>query len=145
MVCGWVVVVLHGAGQGCHRVGDIMPCRCAWNVGLEEVLVHGNAGARSARSGSSITSDRLGRGGVLSGARPSLVWEIDPLGQGGSGGEVTDRGAVGGVLAKRRCPQWPGRRLGGVGCLGRVTARWGQGLGASRVALIYWGSMAASG
>jgi hypothetical protein len=136
-VCGWVVVVLHGAGRGFHRVGDIVPCRCAWKVGLEEVLAHGNASARSARSGGSIASDRLGRGAVLSGARPSLVRGIDPLGQGGSGGEVTDRGAVGGVLAKRRCPQWLGRRLGGVECSGRVTARWGRGLGASRVALVY--------
>jgi hypothetical protein len=96
-VCGWVVVVLHGAGQGCHLVGDIVSCRCAWRVVLEEVLVHGNADARSACSGGSITADRLGRGGMLSGARASLVRGIDHTREDGFDGEVTSPGVVGAV------------------------------------------------
>jgi hypothetical protein len=42
IVCGGVIVVHHGAGQGWHRVGSMVPCRCASRAGLGGVLVHGN-------------------------------------------------------------------------------------------------------
>jgi hypothetical protein len=41
-VCGGVVVVHHGAGQGWRRIGSMVPCRCAQRAGLGGVLVHGN-------------------------------------------------------------------------------------------------------
>jgi hypothetical protein len=53
-------------------------------------------GALGGQSG----SIQRGRGGVHGGARACLVRGIDPLGRGGSGGEVTARSVVGGVLTK---------------------------------------------
>jgi hypothetical protein len=144
-VCGWVVVVLHGAGQGCHRVGDIVPCRCAWRVVLEEVLAHGNADARSVRSSGSIAADRLGRGGVLSGARASLVQGIDHTREEGLDGEVTSPGAVGAVWPKFGVHDGLGYGHGGVECCWHVAAGWGREEESAGVAITCWGSRAAPG
>jgi hypothetical protein len=51
-------------------------------------------------SGSQSGSIQRGRGGVHGGARASMVRGIEPLDRGGSGGEVTARSVVGGVLTK---------------------------------------------
>jgi hypothetical protein len=128
-VGGGIDTVHQGSGQGCRRVGGIVSCRCAWRVGLEKVLAHRNAGARSARSGGSVASDRLGRGGVLSGARAILVRGIDPLGQGGSGGEVMARSAVGGVLARHGVHQWQWRWRWRHGVLELCLCKMGSGFG----------------
>jgi hypothetical protein len=65
-------------------------------------------GALGGQSG----SIQRGRGGVHGGARACLVQGIDPLGRGGSGGEVTARSVVGGVLSKHGVHRWQWRRPG---------------------------------
>jgi hypothetical protein len=70
--------------------------------------------------GGSLTSGWHGRVTSYGGAKLKLPREIDPRCLGGSGGEVTERGVNGGLLALPGCPRraWrrPGRRgVAGVG------------------------------
>jgi hypothetical protein len=62
--------------------------------------VHGNGARTLGALGGSVGSSWHGWGGVLGGVRARLLRGIDPLGRGGSGGEVTSQGVVGGVLTK---------------------------------------------
>jgi hypothetical protein len=88
---------------------------------------------------------RRGRGGVYGGSEVAAPRGIGHTRADELDGEVTSPGAVGAIPPKLGVHGGLGYGHGGVECSGRVTARWGRGLGASRVALVYWGSRAASG
>jgi hypothetical protein len=107
--------------------------------------VHGNADARSAHSGGSIASDRLGRGSVFSGARASPVRGIGSSGQVGFGGEVTDRGAVGGMQARLGVHGGHGDGAGRRRVARVHRCQAGSGTSDGRAAITHWGSMALQG
>jgi hypothetical protein len=116
-VCGWVVVVLRRAGQGCHCVGDIMPCGCVWRVGLGESPVHRNAMRElRAPSGPMTLTGTVGFSSHGR-ARVKLFRGIGPGCRGESGGEATGQEVDGGVLTELECPRWPWRLAGRRGVL----------------------------
>jgi hypothetical protein len=65
--------------------------------------------------------------GVHDEARAGLAQGIGRRGQHRAGGEVTGQGVVGGALPRLGILGGHGDVLGGVGWLGRVSARWGLG------------------
>jgi hypothetical protein len=99
----------------------------SWCRGLDavRVLVLSGAGqgtdarerdARAACSGCAAASIWRGQGDANGQDRGQLLQGIGSRCRGGSGGEVTGRGVVGGKLALLECPRrawrWPGRRGG---------------------------------
>jgi hypothetical protein len=129
MVRGSVAAVYHGAGRGWRCVVRETPCRRASTGRQEGFYVHGNATHALRALGGPITSIRRGRGGVHGEARAGLARGIGHRGRHGAGGEVTVQWVVGGALPLIGILGGHGDVLGGMGWLGRVSARWGQARG----------------
>jgi hypothetical protein len=93
--------------------------------------VHGNVTRVLRALDSPVTSTGHGRGVVHGGSRRFFLLAIgigSPC-RGRPGGEMTGTGVVGCVLAKRGCPRWPWRWLGGHGVLEQCHCKVEPGLG----------------
>jgi hypothetical protein len=89
----------------------------------------GTRHTRCALCGGPVALVRHGQGGVHGEARAGLARGIGRRGRHGAGGEVTVQGVVGGALPSIGILGGHGDVLGGVGWLGRVSARWGRARG----------------
>jgi hypothetical protein len=96
-----------GAGPGWRHVRDSMLCVIVCWAELEGVQAHGNERHALRALAYSLASGWHGRAALHGRFRPGLARGIDPVGQVGSGGEVTARAVVGGALSMLGCPRWP--------------------------------------
>jgi hypothetical protein len=94
--------------------------------------VHGNVAHVLRALGSPLTSTGHVRGMGHRGSRRFLLLGKGSPCRGRPGGEMTGTGVVGCMLAKRRCPWWPCRRLGGRGVIGLCLCSMGSGSGSLR-------------
>jgi hypothetical protein len=115
-----------GVGQGWRREGITVPCRCAWRVGLGEVLVHRNAGCGLGALGGQTASRWHGWAAVHGRSHGFLLQGIGPLGRDGASGEVMGQRVVGAALPTLGAHGGHGDVQGGVGCSCSVSARWGR-------------------
>jgi hypothetical protein len=142
---GSVVCVLEEAGQRWRHAGGMLSCRFWCGAGPGDVQVHGNTLHALHVLGGMVALGWHGRGAVCSGSGVADSSGIDQIRAGEFDGEVTGPDVVGAVQPKMGVHDGHGDDAGGVECSSCASARWGRGLGARRVASVYWGSRAVPG
>jgi hypothetical protein len=103
--CGRGASVRCGAGRGWRRVWDSMPCVNVCWAELDGVQAHGNERHALRALACSLASGWHGRAALHGRFRSGLARGIDPVGRGGSGGEVTARAVAGGAPSTLGCPR----------------------------------------
>jgi hypothetical protein len=107
--------------------------------------MHGNTLHALRVLGGTVASGLHGGGAVCSGSRVAASSGIGQTCAEEFDGEATGPDVVGAVQPRMGIHDGHGDSAGGVECSSCASARWGRGLGARRVAFVYWGSRAVPG
>jgi hypothetical protein len=142
---GSVVCVLEEAGQRWRRAGGMLLCRFWCGAGSGGVQMHGNTLHALRVLGGTVASGWHGRGAVCSGSGVAASSGIGQTRAEEFDGEATGPDVGGAVQPRMGVHDGHGDGAGGMECSSCASARWGRGLGASRVAFVHWGSRAVPG